>query len=132
MTSAVVGTASRAVSIGPSGAEGSGEFAMIVSFRADRLSPSGFPQCAGRNAFRDYAQGGPNGSALPGRPSGVDCLALGVLLDLSEVDQHAGLIADHLGVVARRDRHDLARRDLLLGAVVHRDAHPAAEAVSEV
>src|SRR5688572_20206250 len=58
--------------------------------------------------------------------------ALRVLADLTEVDPDAGLVADDLGVVPRRDRGGLARPDLLLGAVVHVDLHPSGEAVAQM
>src|SRR6266511_2118049 len=59
-------------------------------------------------------------------------VALRVLTDLAEVEDHAGLVPDVLGVVAGRDRHRLAGADLGLLAVVHEDAHPTGEHVSEM
>src|SRR5204862_3704073 len=51
---------------------------------------------------------------------------------LPEVDPYARLVTDDLGVVARWNRRDLAGADLVLGAVVHHDAHPPGDAVAEV
>src|SRR5918998_1463398 len=68
-----------------------------------------------RRAGREYALG-----------------ALRVVPELAEVDHHTGLVADHLGVVAWRDRDDVAGADLTLGAVVHPHAHPARDHIAEV
>ena len=44
-----------------------------------------------------------------------------VSLDAAEIDDHAWLVADGLGVVPGRDRADVAGGELALGAVVHLD-----------
>src|SRR5205823_4893338 len=59
-------------------------------------------------------------------------VALRVVAELAEVEEHAGLVAHDLGVVPRRDRDGIAGSTLALGAVVHEHLHAARHAVSEV
>jgi hypothetical protein len=51
---------------------------------------------------------------------------------VSEVEEYAGLVTHHLGVMTGRDRHHLTGPQLLLGAVAHVDAHAALLDVAEV
>src|SRR5215207_1032712 len=58
--------------------------------------------------------------------------ALRVLRVAAEVDGDAGLVADRPGVVPRSDRRDVTGPDVGLGAVAHRDVHPAGDDVHQV
>src|SRR3712207_3036596 len=55
-----------------------------------------------------------------------------VVPELAEVEKDARLVTYDLGVVARRDRHHVARPALTLAAVVHEHPHAAGDAVAEV
>jgi hypothetical protein len=50
----------------------------------------------------------------------------------AEIEKHAFLVAEHLGVVPGRDRDHLARSDLPNRSVVHVDTHPALQDIPEV
>jgi hypothetical protein len=54
------------------------------------------------------------------------------VLDASEVDRHARLVADRPRVAARGDREDIAGSGLAFCAVVHDDLHSARENVAEM
>src|SRR5205823_3326449 len=74
---------------------------------------------------------------LPARRRGYLCVGLssaggGVVRDVSEVDEDAGVVADNLRIVSRRDVDEFAGTDLSLASVVHHDLHPARDAVAEV
>src|SRR5262249_23045743 len=59
-------------------------------------------------------------------------MPLRVFADLAEVEEHTVLVADDFRVMPRRDRDDLAGRELLFAAVVPVDAHAALHAVPEM
>src|SRR5918999_1036819 len=57
---------------------------------------------------------------------------LGVALEAAEVEEDAGLVADDLSVVTRRDGDHVAGPRFALGAVVHDNAHATREHVAEM
>src|SRR5215475_9996827 len=57
---------------------------------------------------------------------------LRVLRDLAEVDHYTVFVPDYLGIMSGWDRDHFARRDFLLAAVIHMNAHPALQAVTEM
>ena len=70
------------------------------------------------------------GSSRPARRPGL--LRLGVVLDLAEVDEHAGLVTDDPSVVTRSDVDSIARAALTLAAVIHDDVHAPRYDIAEV
>src|SRR5579884_2597001 len=58
--------------------------------------------------------------------------ALGVVGEALPVDDHHGLVTDHPGVVSRRGDHHVAGPELVLGAIVHADAHASRDDVARV
>src|SRR5215213_2397470 len=59
-------------------------------------------------------------------------LALGVVPELTEVDHHAWLVTDNLGIVSWWNREDVTGPDLAVRAILHLDSHAPRQHVAQV